>query len=128
MSDIVLKILFHLPIALTIVFTILSQLLVKIHFDGAGITLSGEKIGFLFRSFLEPKIISAIFFTFLAGMSWMIAMSRFSLSYAFPFLAINFGAMMVIDWYFFGRAIGPSALVGNILIVAGLLVIARGGQ
>ena len=126
MTDFITKTLFHIPIFSTILFTLLSQVLIKSHFDGVNIVFSEEKLRFLARSFFELKVITAIFFTFLAGISWMMVMSRFSLSYAFPFLAINFGAILILDWYLFGRSIGFSALTGNIFIILGLIFISQG--
>jgi drug/metabolite transporter (DMT)-like permease len=62
----------------------------------------------------------------LAMLSWMAALTRFQLSYAYPFVSITFALMLVLSAAIFGEAITPAKAAGIALIVAGVIVGARG--
>ena len=117
------KLVNHVPILLTIVFTITSQFLIKFHFSGTEIDLTREKLKFLFLAFFDIQVLVAILCTFLAGASWMVALSRFPLSYAFPFMALNFALVTIIEIAVFEQRFHSSLLFGNILIIVGLLFV-----
>jgi multidrug transporter EmrE-like cation transporter len=117
----------HIYIVGTIVFTVYSQLVMRWQ-----VALAGElpddligKIHFVVQLFLNPWIISSIFATLLAGVSWMLAMSRFDISYAYPWIGINFFLMLFFGVLLFDESFGLGKIAGTFLIVAGIIAIAR---
>jgi len=117
----------HLYIFLTIFFGVYSQLVIRWQVDMAGdlpISLMG-KAGFIFRLLLKPWVISAMAATFLSGISWMLAMSKFELSYAFPFVSLNYVMVLLAGYYIFHDSFSLQKLIGTALVVCGLIVISQ---
>jgi multidrug transporter EmrE-like cation transporter len=118
----------HIYILATIVFTVFSQLVMRWQVSSAGSlpeTFSG-KLGFIANLFLNPWVLISILATFLAGVSWMLAMTKFEISYAYPWIALNFVLMMFFGWLFFSELITLTKAIGTLLVVIGIVVISRG--
>ncbi len=86
-----------------------------------------EKILFLFRQFLNPWIMSGLFSAFLASLAWMAAMTRLELNYAYPFMSLAFIIVMLFSVFFLNESLTLQGVVGTFMVVAGLIIIARGG-
>jgi multidrug transporter EmrE-like cation transporter len=122
------KILDHTYIFATIFFTVYSQLVMRSEVVKAG-SLPPDFIGkmlFVGHLFLNPWVLSSIMATLLAGISWMLAMSRFEISYAYPWIGLNFVLMLLLGGLLFGESISMAKVIGTLLVVTGILVIARG--
>ena len=123
-----IKILDHIYIFATIFFTVYSQLVMRNEVVKAG-SLPPDVLGkmsFVANLFLNPWVLSSILATLLAGISWMLTMSRFEISYAYPWIGLNFVLMLLLGGVLFGESISASKVIGTLLVVAGILVIARG--
>ena len=118
----------HLFIFLTILFTVYSQLVMRWQVGNAGGLPDGlaEKAVFVGGLLIKPWVLTAIFATFLSGVSWMLAMTRFEVSYAFPFVSLTYVAVLLASFLLFHEPLGAAKLAGTALIVAGIVVIARG--
>ena len=82
----------HFYIFLSIAFGVSSQLIIK--WKMSSISLDGyqsitDKFLFAFSMLSNPYIVLSIIFTFLSGLSWMIAMTKFEISYAYPFTILG---------------------------------------
>ena len=122
------KFLDHAYIGATIIFTVYSQLVMRWQVVNQG-AISPDvfgKLSFVCHFFLNPWVLSSILATLLAGISWMLAMSRFEISYVYPWVGLNFVLMMLFGVLLFGESISMAKVVGTLLVVAGILVIARG--
>ena len=118
----------YLYIALTILLTVYGQLILKWQVGQAG-TLpdsSWAKIHFLFGLFLNPWIVSGFLAAFLASLCWMAAMTKFSLSHAYPFMGLSFVMVLIGSGIFFGEAVTPLKIAGTALIVLGITVASQG--
>jgi uncharacterized membrane protein len=122
------KILDHTYIFSTVFFAVYSQLVMRSEVVKAGALPSDVlgKMSFLGHLFLNPWVLSSILATPLAGISWMLAMSRFGISYIYPWVGLNFVLMMLFGMLLFGESISMDKVVGTLLEVAGILVVARG--
>lgn len=122
------KIIEHTFIFLTILFTVYSQLVMRWQVSLAGpLPLDlYDKFLFILNLLISPWVLSGIFATFLAGVSWMLAMTKFEISYAFPFVSLNYILVLSAGYFFFGESINLSKLVGGSLIVLGVIVISQG--
>lgn len=117
----------HIYIVGTIIFTVYSQLIMRWQVSLAG-TLPTDFIGkvyFVAHLFLNPWIMSSIFATLLAGVSWMLAMSRFEISYAYPWISLNFLLMLFFGVALFDESFSLGKIFGTVLIVAGIAVLTR---
>jgi len=117
----------HLLIALTLFFTVYGQLVLKWQMGGAGPLPEGgvDKILFLLRQLLNPWVFSGYVAALLASLAWMAAMTRFELGYAYPFMSLAFVLVMVFGVLFLGEAVSLAKLGGTLMVMAGLVVIAR---
>ena len=117
----------HLFIALTLLFTVYGQLVLKWQVGGTGALPPGafDKLVFLLRQFLNPWVFSGFASAFLASLAWMAAMTRFDLNYAYPFMSLAFVIVMGFSVLFLGEQLNFARISGTLLVVAGLVVIAR---
>jgi multidrug transporter EmrE-like cation transporter len=116
----------HAYIAATIFFTVHSQLVIRWQVGRAGPLLQGtrDKVQFILSLLINPWVVTALISTFLAGVSSMLAMSKVQLSYAYPFISLNFLLMLVAGVLFFHESFTLSKAVGTVLIVSGIVVLA----
>lgn len=117
----------HAFIALCIAFTVTSQLLMRWRVGMAGPLPAGiaDRASYIFTLLLTPWIWLAICCTFLAGVSWMLALTRFELSYAFPFTGISFLVMLLAGAFMFGEHVTMARVAGTLLVMIGLIVVVR---
>ena len=117
----------HIYIVSTIVFTVYSQLIMRWQVSGAGNLPDNlvNKALFIGHLLLNPWIFSSILATFLAGVSWMLAMSRFDISYAYPWVSANFILVLIFGVCFFNESFSSAKLVGTFLVITGIVVIAK---
>ena len=111
-------------VLLTIIFTVLGQLIIKWQVVKAGALPVDlfEKTSFLLHLLLNPWIIIALFSAFLAALSWMVVMTKFELSHAYPFMSLSFILVIFLSGLIFNEAITPNRLIGLFFIVIGLIV------
>jgi len=122
------KLMAHLYIFGTILFTVYGQLIIKwrIPFHGALPGELTEKIVFLLKLFFDPFILSGFVAAFLASLCWMAAMTAFDLSYAYPFMGLNFVLVFLASAILLSEQVTLYKVAGLILIVLGILISSRG--
>jgi multidrug transporter EmrE-like cation transporter len=119
----------HVWIAVSILFTACSQLLIKWQVGEAGpLPVGGDRLQYFVDLFMRPWIVVALGSTFLAGVTWMVALGKFELSYAFPFYALNFIIVFFASAMLFSEPLSPAKLMGLALIVAGVAVLGFGSR
>jgi multidrug transporter EmrE-like cation transporter len=118
----------HVYIFSMIVFTIYSQIIMRWRVGLVGHLPESAlgKVAFIAGLLTNPWVLSGIFATFLAGVSWMLALSKFELSYAYPYTGLIYVFMMMAGAFVFGDAMTPGRVVGTLITIAGLIVISRG--
>lgn len=117
----------HVYIALTLLFTVYGQLVLKWQMGGAGPLpeAAADKVVFLLRQLFRPWVFSGYVAALLASLTWMAAMTRFELGYAYPFMSLAFVLVMVFGALFLGEPVSLAKLLGTLMVMAGLVVIAR---
>ena len=84
-----------------------------------------DKMRFVFGFLWEPWVISSVAATFFAGLLWIAALSKFELNYAYPWMAMIFIIMTYLGVVLFGESINAFKIIGTVLVVAGLILVAR---
>ena len=111
-------------IAATIVLTVYGQLILKWRMEQLGPMPAG--LGPALRQLLwwvfDPGIFSGFAAAFLASLAWMAAMTRFELSYAYPFTSLNFVVVLVLSALLLGEAITLRKTLGVAFIVLGTVI------
>lgn len=118
----------HSFIFSTIVFTVYSQLIMRWQVSEAGRlphNLS-DKLGYVIALLLNPWVMSGIVATFLAGVSWMLAMTKFEISYAYPFVTLNYILVLAAGYLLFQETMSITKLAGSALVILGIIVISKG--
>ncbi|MGR6832885.1 hypothetical protein [Aliivibrio wodanis] len=117
----------YIYIIATIIFTVYSQIIIKWKSELL-INLPDnyfDKALSIFFVLINPWIISSIIATLLAGVSWMLVMSKFEISFAYPFISINFLLMLIVGVFIFGEPLTVSKVIGSVIVMFGLIVLAR---
>ena len=118
----------HLYIFLSILFAVISQLIIKWKMHNYDLTQYPsmiEKFSFAFSMLFNPYIILSILLTLLSGLSWMIAMTKFDISYAYPFTALGFVFILIFSALLFHEALTWYKAIGVLLIISGIFITSR---
>jgi drug/metabolite transporter (DMT)-like permease len=85
------------------------------------------KIVYLIKLIIfDPFILSGFTSAFLASLFWMAAMTKFSLSFAYPFMSSAFVIVMFFSVFLFGEALNIYKLAGTGFIVLGIAILSQG--
>lgn len=118
----------HTFIFSTILFTVYSQLIMRWQVTEAGAlpTDMPGKVRYMVALLLNPWVISGIVATFLAGVSWLLAMTKFEISYAYPFVSLNYILVLAAGFLLFQESLSFTKIAGSALVILGIIVITRG--
>jgi uncharacterized membrane protein len=117
----------YIAIFATIALTVYGQLVFKWQVDGAGSfpAETGKRIEYIVKLFVDPWVIS-VFVAVLAGsIAWALALTRFELSHAYPFMSLSFVLVLVFGVLFLSETLTTAKAVGVLLITAGLVIGSR---
>ncbi|MCG9650474.1 EamA family transporter [Vibrio brasiliensis] len=117
----------YIYIGLTIFFTVYGQLILKWRVGKYGPIPSDtlEKLKYLFTVVIDPFIISGFVAAFLASLAWIGAMTKFELSFSYPFMSLNFVLVFVLSYWLFDETLNWYKVIGLLLIIAGTIVTSK---
>jgi len=118
----------HMYIFLTIFFAVTSQLIIKWKmsaFSFNDFETMSDKFMFALSMLFNPYIMISLVLTLLSGLSWMIAMTKFDISYAYPFTTLGFVIVFIFSIVFFNEPATWQKLIGLAFIVAGIIITSR---
>jgi|APTNR8051073442_1049403.scaffolds.fasta_scaffold36494_2 drug/metabolite transporter (DMT)-like permease len=117
----------HLLVLTTILLTVYGQLVLKWQIGLAGTAPADPlaRLFFLAALLLKPWILSGFLAAFLASFAWMGAMTRLPLTYAYPFTSLSFVLVMLFTGFVLGEGFSTGRVIGTLVVMAGLVVIAR---
>lgn len=112
----------------TVFLTVYGQIVLKWRVSKAGAlpAVFSERIFFLLGMIRDPWVLSGIVAGFFAFLCWMAAMTKFDLSYAYPFMSLSFLLVLVLSVALFHEPLTISKVVGVGFIVAGIIIGSRG--
>jgi hypothetical protein len=93
----------YIYIFATVMFTVYGQLVVKWQVAKAGVlpNIVSQKLLFLLHLVFNPWILSGIAAGFFALLCWLVAMTKFELSYAYPFMSLAFVLVFFLSAFLF---------------------------
>lgn len=111
----------------TIFFTVYGQIILKWRISGVGELpeRTTDKILFLIKLLFDPWIFSGFFAAFVASFFWMAAMTKFDISYAYPFMSSAFVLVFLFSVVLFQEPVSWQKVIGLILIIAGIIVTSK---
>ena len=119
----------HFYLLLAISFSIVSQLIIKWKmsvFSFDDYETWQDMFALAFSMLLNPYIIASLILTLLAGVTWMIVMTKFEISYAYPFTLLGLVLVAIFSIVFFGESVNTYKISGIALIILGISVISKG--
>ncbi|TAG07168.1 MAG: hypothetical protein EAZ44_00850 [Cytophagia bacterium] len=119
----------YIYIALTIFFTVYGQLVIKWRMSLKGQMPETEffldKTWFMINAFMDFWIISGLAAAFLASFCWGAVLTKFELSFAYPFMSLSFVLVFILSLFIFDEVFTWSKLIGLSLIILGVFIISR---
>ncbi|SDC22230.1 EamA-like transporter family protein [Cupriavidus sp. YR651] len=118
----------YLWIFLTISLTVYGQIILKWRmerFGGMPAELAGKAL-FVLRVLTDPGVFSGILSAFLASVCWIVAMTKFELSHAYPFVSLCFVAVTIASVWLFGEQLSLLKIAGVAFIVFGTILASQG--
>jgi len=119
----------HFYLLLAISFGVVSQLIIKWQMSAFSFNdyeTWQDKFALAFSMLLNPYIIISLALTLLAGVTWMIAMTKFEISYAYPFTLLGLVLVTIFSVIFFGENINTYKIAGIAVIILGIVLISKG--
>jgi multidrug transporter EmrE-like cation transporter len=113
-------------IALSIATGVAGQTLLKL-----GVTqgiAAFNPLAIILMIFKSPLMMGGLMLYGVGALSWIMVLSRMNLSYAYPFLALNFVLVALVSKVVLGEAIPLMRWVGIAFICAGIVAIANSTQ
>ncbi len=117
----------YLYIVGTVMSTVTSQLLLKWRvglYQDVSTTFPG-KLQFLGKLLLDPWIIVSLGLAFVAALFWMLALTKFQLSFAYPFTSLSFILVLICSAWFFHEPFTIYKIASLAFITVGLLLLSR---
>ena len=102
-----------------------SQLILKwriTHLDTHVNSLK-EVIPFIWRMITDPWLFSGLVAAGLVLPLWLICLSKFNLSYAYPFLSTTFILVILGSFLFLGETYSAKLIIGQALIFIGVILV-----
>lgn len=114
----------YLYIAGTIFFTVYGQLILKWRISKYGSLPPDllDKAVFLLKLLFEPLILSGFVSAFVASIFWMAAMTKFDISFAYPFMSLSFVLVFLLSVFLFREPVTMYKLLGLGFIIIGILI------
>lgn len=87
----------------TILFTVYGQLVMKWRISKFGSLPEPfiDKLLFLIKLVFDPFIFSSLLSAFIASLFWMAAMTKFNISYAYPFMSFSYVLVFIFSIFIF---------------------------
>ena len=107
-----------------------AQLLLKIGMSDAGVRadIDARRWGGVVLHFASnPWVASGLTLYMLGAAVWLLVLARVELSFAYPFVGLGFIITMLLGWAVMGDALNAQRIAGTLLIVSGVVLVARGG-
>ena len=118
----------YVYILLTILFTVYGQLIIKQQISLVSDIPTGAGLGLFLIEFIvkRPLVISGFVSALLASMAWIAALSKFDLSFAYPFMSLTFIVVVLLSALLFNEELNSYKIIGLCFICFGVFVVSRG--
>ncbi|MBW7885810.1 MAG: EamA family transporter [Caldilineaceae bacterium] len=104
-----------------------GQYCLKAGLNRAGSSGDGGIIELVLMIVGSPLILLGLLFYGVGALAWISVLKRMDLSYAYPFLALNFVLITLVSWLGLGETVPLLRWAGIAAICAGIVLIAQSG-
>ena len=117
----------YLVILTSLACAVLAQVLFKLGVNSVGgFELNGNVLGGLLNLLTQWQVLLGLATYVLGWLLWMNALSRFDLSFVYPFTVLNYVMILGASWLILGEGASPIRYLGVTLICGGVIISARG--
>ena len=110
----------------TLFFTVYGQIILKWRIGKLGWHPNMEGIGAAVVNYLrflfDPLIFSGFISAFVASVFWMLAMTKFEITQAYPFMSISPALVFILGIWLLGETFSWGKVIGLALIIIGVIV------
>ena len=110
----------------TILFTVYGQIILKWRITKLSWSLpDGSFADMIFaylRLLFDPFILSGFFSAFLASICWTLAMTKFEITFAYPFMSLAPAIVFVLGVFLLNEAFTYGKIIGLLFIIAGIII------
>ena len=116
----------YLYIFLTIIFTVYGQLILKWRIVNLNWSLDTSStmntiVGYA-KFLFDPFILSGFVSAFIASLFWILAMTKFEITYAYPFMSLAPALVFLLGVLVLGETFTLGKLLGLIVIIIGIII------
>ncbi len=114
-------------IALSVTVSVIGQTMIKLgvrHPESAGLAMTGP-VAVALLILRSPLVMLGLLMYGIGALAWIVVLSRLDLSYAYPFLALNFVLVAIVSRLVLAEAIPALRWLGIAFICVGILLVAR---
>ncbi|EKD63158.1 MAG: hypothetical protein ACD_51C00327G0004 [uncultured bacterium] len=117
----------YLFIVGTVLFTTVGQIIMKYGTKtfGQSPTSLKEVIPYLLKAVTSIYFIGGCIFGLIAAFCWVLALSKFEMSFAYPFMSLSFVFVVLMSMMIFGENVSLARWAGVGLICLGVVLISR---
>jgi len=72
-----------------------------------------------------PMVFLGLLLYFISTITWLMALSKVELSFAYPFVASGYGIVTYFGWQFLNETISAIRIIGIITIIIGVLFVSK---
>lgn len=119
----------YLLILLSVAISAFAQIALKAGMASASVQRAlagGAKIATLFDIAFNPFVMLGLFLYFSSAAVWLLVLARVQVSFAYPFVALGFVLTALLGRFFFQDTFSAAKIIGTMLIMVGVIVLARG--
>ena len=117
----------YLYVIFTILFSLYGQVFLKWRISDLNWSLDmtggiGKMIVSYMKFLFDPLIFSGFISAFIASVFWMLAMTKFELTYAYPFMALSPALVFIIGIFVLGETFTIGKVLGLLVIKIGIII------
>lgn len=112
---------------LTILLTVCGNLIIKWQVMQLGALPENwsNRLLFFVNLLLNPWVITGLVAAFFAFITWVLAMTKLELSYAYPFVGFSFVLVLLGGMVFFHESLSWQKVIGVLFIIIGVFISSR---
>jgi drug/metabolite transporter (DMT)-like permease len=105
-----------------IFFTVIGEFLLKVGVDGRDISLTLSGLQSILSSI---EILGGVGLILVGASLWIIGMSKFQLSFMYPFLSLNYVIIICGSEWILGEAVKFNRYLSILFIIIGLVIVSK---
>jgi len=113
----------------TILFTVYGQIILKWRIINLGWTMIEgnilNKVICYLKLLFDPFILSGFISAFIASIFWTMAMTKFEITSAYPFMSISPAIIFILGIFILNETFTIGKILGLVLIIIGIIVTVR---